>query len=335
MLHHVRAARVFLPVVFAVLAACSDSPVTPPEHNTSLSITPPAGTLYEQDVVTFVATVRDAAGSPVPGANIQWSSSDATRAEVGGSGVVTLLKPGLVTITARSGPLAATFDVNVQPLAVLAVKVLPDSLRLGRGDITVVGVKVEGIGGRTIVGRLVTITSDDPSIATIDASGRVRAIAAGTTNVRATADGVSGTARLTVLPADASLSLYRLNGTRLPAFITGDSVTVFGVREYHEVFAEGGDLVLSTDGRPRYHVDIRYAEYNVRTVNGTKVYELRHTSREQDFGGVQYDARGDLLMTSEYISPLSHTAIPDAAGFSVRYRIPGTDEYLNLLYRRE
>ncbi|MBC7896699.1 MAG: Ig-like domain-containing protein [Cytophagaceae bacterium] len=321
-------------LVLAAIAACSDSPSTAPTPNRSLTIAPQAGTIYEQDVVTLVATVRDANGAPVPGATIQWSTNDPTRAEVGNGGVVTLLKPGNVTITARSGQLTASIVANVQPLTVLAVQVLPDSLRLGRGDITVVGVRAEGIGGRTILGRLVKITSDDPSIATIDAAGRVRAIAAGTTNVRATADGVSGTARITVLAADASLPLHQLNGARLPAFITGDSVTVFGVREYHEVFAEGGDLVLSTLGRPRYHVDVRYAEYNVRTVNGTKVYELRHTSREQDFGGVQYDARGDLLMTSEYISPLSHTAIPDAAGINVRFRVPGTDEYLNLMYRR-
>lgn len=331
---HARTARLIVPLALAVLAACSDSPVTQPLPNPSLTIVPPAGTIYEQDAVTYVATVKDANGNTIPNANVHWSANDPTRADVSTGGVVLMLKPGNVTITARSGQHTASVVANVQPLTVLSVKVLPDSLRLGRGDITAVGVRVEGIGGRTILGRLVTITSDDPTIATIDAAGRVRAVAAGTTRVRATADGVSGTANLTVLAEDASLSLYQLNGVRLPAFITGDSVTVFGVREYHEVFAEGGDLVLSTLGRPRYRVDIRYAEYNVRTVNGTKVYELRHTSREQDFGGVQYDARGDLLMTSEYISPLSHTAIPDASGFSVRYRIPGTDEYLNLRYRR-
>jgi hypothetical protein len=334
MLRQFRSTRTFVPILFAALAACGDSSTTQPRPLGSITIAPPAGTIYEQDVVTFVATVRDASGNTVPGATIEWSASDPTRAEVGENGVVMLLKAGAVTITARSGALVATRVVDAQQLTVLAVKVLPDSLRLGRGDIRGVGIRVEGQGGRTIIGRLVTITSDDPTNATIDAAGRVRAIAAGTTNVRATADGVSGTAKLTVIAADATFPLHQYDGVRLPAFVTGDSVTVFGVREYHEVFAEGGDLVLSTVGGSRYQVSIQYAEYNVRTVNGTKVYELRHTSREQDFGAVQYDARGDLLMTSEYISPLSHTAIPDATGFSVRYRIPGTDQYLNLRYRR-
>ena len=334
MFHYARSLRTMLPAVVAVLAGCSDSPVTQPVPGGSLTIAPPAGTIYEQDVVTYVATVRDASGTPVPGATVQWTSSDATRAEVGDNGVVTLLKPGPVGITARSGQLSASVVANVQPLVVLAVRVMPATFQLGRGDITVVGVRVEGIDGRTIIGRAVTVTSDDPNIATIDAAGRVRAIAAGTTRVRATADGVSGTATLTVRDADASLELHTLDGARLPAFIAGDSVTVFGVREYHEVFAEGGNLVLSTLGGSRYKVDVRYAEYNVRTVNGTRVYELRHTSRERDFGVVQYDARGDLLMTSEYYAPLSHSAIPDASGFTVRYRVPGSDEYLTLRYRR-
>jgi len=50
---------------------------------------------------------------------------------------------------------------------------------------------------------------------------------------------------------------------------------------------------------------------------------------------VQYDARGDLLMTSEFISPLHHTAEAVSGGVRVRFRIPGEDSYLNLLYRRD
>lgn len=335
MLRITRAARRLVPVLFATVAACSDSPVTQPLPAGSITIAPPAGAIYEQDAVTYVATVKDASGNTVPGATIEWSASDPTRADIGDNGVALMLKPGPVTITAKSAQLTASVVVNVQPLTVLAVKVLPESLSMGRGDIRSVGIRVEGIGGRNIIGRSVTITSDDPSIATIDAAGRVRAIAAGTTRVRATADGVSGTAKLTVLAANASLSLHELNGVRLPAFITSDTVTVFGKKEYHEVYAERGDLVLSTTGLARYQVDVRFVEYDVRTVNGQKVMEIRGTSRESDFGVVQYDARGDLLMTSEYYYPLSHTAIAEGSGFSVRFRVPGTNNYMNLKYRRE
>jgi hypothetical protein len=52
-------------------------------------------------------------------------------------------------------------------------------------------------------------------------------------------------------------------------------------------------------------------------------------------GGVEQDARGDLRLTSTYIWPLVHTAIPVSGGMDVRYRIPGTNEYLDLRYLRE
>ncbi len=94
-------------------------------------------------------------------------------------------------------------------------------------------------------------------------------------------------------------------------------------------------LRLSGGTRPRYEIDIRYAEYNVRTVNGNRTLELRYLNREYDRGIVDYDARGDFAMTSEYTYPLSHTASPLSGGVQVRFRIPGTDEKLDLFYRRE
>jgi hypothetical protein len=40
-------------------------------------------------------------------------------------------------------------------------------------------------------------------------------------------------------------------------------------------------------------------------------------------------------MTSEFIFPLDHTAAPQPDGFQVHYRIPGSDSFLDLRYRRQ
>ena len=85
----------------------------------------------------------------------------------------------------------------------------------------------------------------------------------------------------------------------------------------------------------QWGLDIRYAEYRVITMNGQRSLQLLRTFREYDRGLVAYDSRGDLQMTSEFISPLSHTASAISGGFDVRFRIPGTDEMLDLFYRRE
>jgi hypothetical protein len=159
------------------------------------------------------------------------------------------------------------------------VEVLPERLELGTGDITPVGVKVVGQGARTVPGRVVTISSDNPSVAYVDASGRVRAVSPGSTIVRATADGVVGTARVDVLAENAIFALRTSSGVRLPHLVDSDSVTWHGVRELHELWMESGTMELSGAARPRYELEIRYAEYNVRIVDGRRVLELRTLPR--------------------------------------------------------
>lgn len=328
--------RAPLALLLAVAVACSDSTTQPgPAPVATLHIAPPSATVYELDDVHFTATLRDANGNPVSGAPVVWSVSDSTRAELAGDGTITALKSGNVIVIARSGSVTATYTLSIVKLAVLNVQVLPGEITLARGEIRPVGVKVEGQGGRIVPGRLVSITSDDPAIVTIDPAGRARAVSPGVTMVRATADGVSGAARVVVTAENVTLILSRNGSARLPLLVASDSVTWNGVRELHEVYMESGQLELSGTMQPRYQIEVRYAEYRVINANGARALQLVTTSREYDRGVVAYDSRGDLMMTSDYISPLAHTASPENGGLRVRFRIPGSDEYLDLLYRRE
>lgn len=317
-----------------LVAGCNDSGTTSVSSPT-VTIAAVTAAAYVGDVVTMHATVRDAAGEELPGAAVTWGVADPAAAELAPGGIITLLKPGAVRISAAYGTARATYDLAVAPLSVLQVTVLPSLFALDRGDVSLVGVRVQGEGGRDVPGRVVTITSDDPTVATIDASGRVRAVGAGATNIRATAANVSGVARVEVADRDATLALARLGGGRLPLLVASDSVWYDGVREYHEVYVEGGTLVLSGAPQPRYEVDVRYVEYNVVTVDGRRTMEIRLQTREYDRGVVAYDSRGDLAMTSEYISPLAHTAGAVAGGIQVRFRVPGENQILDLFYRRE
>ncbi len=326
-----------LTAVLTALAAlaCNDGSTTAPAPSRSISLDVPAADVFERDVATLRAAVRNADGTEVSGAPITWSVSDTLRANVSPDGVATFFVPGTVTVTARSGSLAASRIVDVRRLSVQLVTILPTALQLGHGDIVVLGVRVQGEGGRDVYGRQVSITSDDPATATNDASGRVRGVAPGTTTVRAMADGVVGSARVEVRAANAVLSLARVGGTRLPMLVEGDYVSWNGVREYHEYFIEGGDLILSGGTTPRYAITVKYAQYHVTGPADARTYTLRATWKEADFGVVEYDPRGDLRMISEYISPLSHSASGVSGGMQVRFRIPGDNSYLDLLYRRE
>lgn len=311
----------------------SSGPV--PTPGLTLSIEVPAGTWYPGDVATLRAVVRDAHGAELPVGTVAWEVSHPSRAEVACDGSTSFLAPGNVTVTARSGGLSATRALQVHALTVLQVSVLPGDLQLRGGDVMVLGVRVQGEGGRDVHGRVVTITSDDPAIASIDASGRVHAIAPGVTLVRATSEGVVGTARVEVSALPATHELRRVGADRLPQLVSADTVTWDGVREYHEVFLEGGTFTLSGGANPTYAIDIRYAEYRVSGPVGQRTYVYLMSQHERDFGTVARDARGDLLLTSTFIYPLHHTAAADADGMRLRFRIPGEDTILDLRYTRE
>ncbi len=254
--------RVVLLMSVLVLSSCGSDRSSGPDTGAfpSLSLEVPGGDWYPGDVTTLHAVLRDATGVIVPDAPIAWDLSSASRAEVAAGGETTFLAPGAVTITARSGTLSVSQTIQVRVLAVNSVSILPNELQLRRGDAVLLGVRVQGEGGRDVLGRPVTITSDNPAVAIIDGSGRVHAVTPGVTTVRAMADGVTGTARVEIADQPATRELSRVDGGRLPHFIVGDSVTWNGERQYHEVFLEGGTLVLSGGAAPTYAIDTRYAE---------------------------------------------------------------------------
>lgn len=326
---------VFVAALLFTTACNSDTTTAPLEPAKRLEVTVSTENVFEGDVVTLGAVVRDAAGTVVPGAQVTWALSDATRGELTINGVLTVFGAGNVTVIARSGALSSSRTIVVRRMAVQTVTVGTGALQLSGSDVATVGVHVQGIGGRTLLGREVKLSSDNPAVAMFDPSGRVRAVSAGSTTLRATVEGVVGVLRVDVSASGAMLNLSRLGEARLPLFISADSVMWNGVPEYHEIYLEQGQLLLKGGTQPRYEIDVRYTEYNVQTIDGRRSMQIRTQTREYDRGLLGYDARGDLLMTSEYIYPLSHTASPESGGVRVHFRIPGTNDVLELFYRRE
>lgn len=320
----------------ATMSACSDNPVapTPVENAATLTINVPGAVVYEADAVVMTAVFRNAAGEVVPNAPIVWTVDDTLRVMQGANGYLLALKNGVVKVTATSSGISASYNLTIVRAPVQNIAVLLPVPQITVGDVATVGVRVDGPGGRFLTGRAVTITSDNPNVASIDASGRVRAVAAGTATIRATAEGVSGTAQVTVAGEPTTLNLSKLDGNSLPKLLSADTVWFEGVREFHEVYLESG--VFSLSGSPlRYNIAIRFAEYNVTMVNGRREMQLRYVNMERDRGLVAYDARGDLRLTSEIVYPLSHAASPISGGMQMTYRFGGSDETMHLFFRRE
>ena len=342
----VRPTRVVARAVLAFFAvvgmiACSDASA-PRSAVLSVRITPVADSAFEGDVIRLTATLVNESGAEASGAPVTWTVSDTALAKSAGDGRFALLRPGTERITARIGAVTGTYDLVIGRLAVKRVELTPATMSLGRGDRLQVSARILGQGDRVITGRSVAFTSDDSLVAVIGSPGNVIggpgfliATGPGSTTIRATVDGVTGSAHAGVVIADTTFALSQYNGSPLPVLIAADTVMFNGVPEFDEVYAESGTMVLSGLMQLRYQLDVRYSQYHVIRTGNTISRELRFQQREFDRGVATAGANGNLAMTSEFIFPLDHTAAVQSDGFQVHFRIAGSDSFLDLRYRRQ
>lgn len=98
-------------------------PVDPAPDVAVATLDPPASTalLYAGKTIQISVTAKNAAGQPLPGKFLQWSSSDNAIATVSSGGVVTALKYGTATITAsvEGHTAVATIRVLHDPIVFL------------------------------------------------------------------------------------------------------------------------------------------------------------------------------------------------------------------------
>jgi hypothetical protein len=339
----VTAARVSFVLLAALgMIACSDT-AGPRHAGPVVRIVPAGDSVFEGDEIHLSAVVLDDSGAEVPGARLAWTVSDTTLARNAGDGSFTLLRPGTARVTATSGAAADSYDLVIGRLVVKRVDLTPKPMNLGRGDRVQVTARVFGQGDRAITGRATTFTSDDTLVAIIGspanvvgAPGFLIAVGPGSTTIRASVDGVTGTAPVSVVIADTTFALSEYNGSALPVLLAADSILFNGVPELAEVYAESGTLVLSGLTQLRYQLDVRYSQYRVIRTDSTVERELRFQQRQFDRGIVTVGANGNMSLLSELIGPhLEHTAAVRSDGFLIHFRIPGDDSFLDLKYRRQ
>jgi uncharacterized protein YjdB len=106
----------------------------------------------------------------------------------------------LVIVTTVTGTPTATASIGVTatPVPVNAVAVTPGNVSLGIGDTTRLRATLTDSTGAVVIGRAIDWETSDGAVASVLASGAVRAIGAGTATITAKAEGRQGTAVITV-----------------------------------------------------------------------------------------------------------------------------------------
>ena len=225
----------------------TSSPVTitvsePPPMVASVKVTPPMESIEVGESQQFEATALTSEGTTVPDVTFTWTSSDTTVATIDTAGLASGLSAGSVAITASAGEFSDTamLMVSVPPPVVSSVTVSSPTESIVIGETQQFEAMALTSEGMAIPGVVVTWTSSDMMVATIDGSGLATGVGAGEVEITATVDEVSGTAMLmvsvpppvvssvTVSPSMASIKTGETQMFEAIA-LTSDGMTIPGV----------------------------------------------------------------------------------------------------------
>ena len=128
-----------------------------------------------------------------------WSSSAENVARVSESGTVTALSPGEARISASIAGRSAVSEITVEEKSVREVRIAPLASQVVVGQTVQLTATVRAGDGSELKDRNVTWSSAATGVATVSSSGEVRGVSTGVTLIRATSEGVTGEAQVTVV----------------------------------------------------------------------------------------------------------------------------------------
>ena len=188
-------------------SASGTAAVTVAQAISAVSVSPGADTLVAfGDTVRLTAEATDANGHAVEGSEFFWSSSDTLVARVDDVGLVESLAEGQAVVTATTSGVTGPVDLVVVPPLPTAIAVSPDTVRFtALGQTAQLSAEVREQSGRVMPEAIVSWSSADTLVATVDSAGLLKAVGGGTTMVTATAGGVSDAVAATVMQSAGSV----------------------------------------------------------------------------------------------------------------------------------
>ncbi len=194
----------------------------------SVSVTPQESLIIVGESVTLTAVPRDAAGQPLTGRTIAWSSGAPGIASVTANGVVTALGAGSAVILASSDGRVGSASVTVRARPVGTVTVSPTGISVPVAQTSDLTATVRDGAGAVLTERAVLWSSSNAAVATVSSTGRVTGIAAGSATITASAEGKSGSATVSVTVSPVAVASVSVTPQE-SSIIVGESVTLTAV----------------------------------------------------------------------------------------------------------
>ena len=214
------------------------APVNPKREVATLTITPadvpsvPIGRL-----IPVQATAHDDAGAVVPGALINWSTSDPEvvriyRTSNGTFGSTQLVaeRAGVATLTATSGRGSASVTITVRTPGPVATIYIFCECAVAAGKTTQLSVQQRDSDGVVLRSPAPTFSSSDSNIARVSPTGLLVALAQGTATVSVASDGKRAASQILVMAPEHAFLWTAATGMldleTLPGFVSSKAVAV-------------------------------------------------------------------------------------------------------------
>jgi uncharacterized protein YjdB len=209
----------------------------------TVTVTPASAILALGATVQLAAATLDGGGAALTGRTVTWSTSDATKASVSATGLVTGIASGTVTLSAMSEGKSGTATISVAPPPVAAITIAPTTSTIGVAGTTTLTATATDASGNVLTGRTYAWTSSAPTVATGTANANVltvTGIGAGTATITATSEGKNATATVVVTAAQVAISSVTpatlvpggnvvISGSGFSATPSANTVTIGGV----------------------------------------------------------------------------------------------------------
>jgi uncharacterized protein YjdB len=186
----------------------------PPPVVTTVTVAPTSASIIAGATTGLQATVKDQNGNVMTGQTVTWSTNNAAAATVNSTGVVTGVAVGSATITATNSGKTGTSSITVTalPPVVTTITVAPMSASITVGATTTLQATVKDQNGNVMTGQVITWSTSNAAAATVNSSGVVTGVAAGSATITATSSGKSGTSSITVTaPSGSGTLLFQEN----------------------------------------------------------------------------------------------------------------------------
>lgn len=197
---------------FAVLAmasiglcACSEDDPNEPVIPTTIELSQSEIKLTAGQTAQLTATVENGADDCL----IEWESADETVATVDQNGEITAVNPGTTTITAKCNDASASCEVTVVPPTTISLS--QNEMTLKTGETAQLTATAENADSHPV-----EWTSSDETVATVDATGLISALATGNATITAECNGATAVCEVTVeapLPAPNIGDYFYSDGT--------------------------------------------------------------------------------------------------------------------------